>query len=145
MTTPKPTDFWAIVEGRAAPPASAQLVGWRFAGFDEATGVLSCTFEATEAFLNPVGFVQGGMLAAMLDEAMGPVAAAVGRDDSLLSQTLEMKISYMRAAKPGTIRGEGRIVQRGREIIFLEGRLFDAEGRTIAAATATARAHRAAT
>jgi uncharacterized protein (TIGR00369 family) len=133
------TDFWAIVEGRAAPPASARLVSWRFVGFDEATGVLSCAFEATEAFLNPVGLVQGGILAAMLDEAMGPVAAAVSRG-SLLAQTLEMKISYMRAARMGTIFGEGRILQRGRDILFLEGRLFDSERRIIAIATATARA-----
>jgi uncharacterized protein (TIGR00369 family) len=133
------TDFWAIVEGRASPPASARLVNWRFAGFDEATGVLSSTFEATEAFLNPVGLVQGGMLAAMLDEAMGPVAAAVSRG-ATLAQTLEMKISFMRAARAGTIHGEGRILQRGRDIIFLEGKLYDSDRRVIAIATATARA-----
>lgn len=143
MIEAKTTDFWAIVDGRVEPPASAKLVGWRFVGFDEATGVLSCAFEATEAFLNPVGLVQGGILAAMLDEAMGPVAAAVSRG-AVLAQTLEMKVSYMRAARPGTIYGEGRIVQRGREIVFLEGKLFDAERRTIATATATARAHGAA-
>jgi uncharacterized protein (TIGR00369 family) len=133
------TDFWAIVEGRAQPPASARLLNWRFVGFDEAAGVLSCAFEATEAFLNPVGLVQGGLLAAMLDEATGPVAAAVSRG-ALLAQTLEMKVSYMRAARAGVIYGEGRILQRGREIMFLEGRLLDPEKRVIAIATATARA-----
>ncbi len=132
-------NFRDIVEGRALPPPSARLLGWRYVGLDEASGTLSCAFEATEAFLNPAGVVQGGILASMLDEAMGPVAAAVSGGE-IFAQTLEMKVNYLRAGRPGPIFGEGRIVQRGREILFLEGRLTDADGRTIATATATARA-----
>lgn len=132
-------NFRDIVEGRALPPPSARLLGWRFVGFDEATGMLSCAFEATEAFLNPAGVVQGGILASMLDEAMGPVAAAVSGGE-IFAQTLEIKVSFLRAARVGGIFGEGRIVQRGRDILFLEGRLTDAQGRVLATATATARA-----
>lgn len=132
-------NFSDIVEGRALPPPSARLLGWRFVSLDQEAGVLRCAFEATEAFLNPAGVVQGGILASMLDEAMGPVTAAVSGGE-VFAQTLEMKISYLRAARPGPIFGEGRIVQRGREILFLEGRLTDADGRVLASATATARA-----
>ena len=130
-------DFWAVAEGRALPPPSARLVNWRFIDLSE-DDVLSCAFEATDAFLNPAGFVQGGILAAMLDEAMGPVVAAVSREP-VFTQTLEMKISYMRGARPGIIFGEGRVLHRGRSIVFLEGRLLDAERKLIAIATATAR------
>lgn len=130
-------DFWAIAEGRVPPPPSARLVGWRFLGLDDG-GILSCSFEATEALLNPAGLVQGGILATMLDEAMGPVVAAISRE-RIFTQTLEMKISYMRAAGMGTIFGEGRILHRGRSIVFLEGRLVDPERKLIAIATATAR------
>jgi len=132
-------NFRDIIEGRALPPPSARLLGWRFVSFDEATATLKCAFDATSAFLNPAGVVQGGMLASMLDEAMGPVAAAVS-GGAVFGQTLEMKVSYYRAAKPGCIFGEGRIVQRGREILFLERHLQDADGRLLASATATARA-----
>jgi uncharacterized protein (TIGR00369 family) len=130
-------DFWAIVDGRALPPPSARLLGWRFVRLDDA-GVLHCAFEATEAFLNPTGFVQGGIVAAMLDEAMGPVVAATTRQP-LLAQTLELKTSFLRGAYPGTILGEGRVLHRGREIAFLEGRLLDPEQNLIATASATAR------
>ena len=138
-TTETSLNFSDIVEGRALPPPSARLLGWRFVSLDPEAGVLRCAFEATEAFLNPAGVVQGGILASMLDEAMGPVTAAVSGGE-IFAQTLEMKISYLRAARPGPIFGEGRIVQRGREILFLEGRLTDADGRILAQATATARA-----
>jgi uncharacterized protein (TIGR00369 family) len=130
-------DFWAIVDGRALPPSSARLVNWRFIGLDEG-GVLACAFEATELFLNPAGFVQGGILATMLDEVMSPVVAAVSRE-RVFTQTLEMKISYLRGTRPGTIFGEGRMLHRGQSIVFLEGRLLDSERKLIAVATATAR------
>lgn len=132
-------DYNAIVEGRAAPPPSARLLGWRHVGFDAETGTLTVSFQATEEFLNPAGMVQGGMLAAMLDDTLGPVASAVS-GGALFAQTLEMKVSYLRPGRVGTIYGEGRIVRRGREILFLEGRLYDGGGKTIATATATARA-----
>ncbi|MGH2341761.1 PaaI family thioesterase [Segnochrobactraceae bacterium EtOH-i3] len=134
-------DYNAIVEGRAAPPPSARLLGWRHLGFDTETGTLTVSFEATEDFLNPAGMVQGGMLAAMLDDTLGPVASAVS-GGALFAQTLEMKVSYLRPGRVGTIFAEGRIVRQGREILFLEGRLYDADGKTIATATATARAVR---
>jgi len=129
-------DFWAVAEGRAAPPPSARLVNWRFAGLND--GTLSCTFEASEAFLNPAGFVQGGILATMLDEAMSPVIAAV-LSQRVFTQTLEMKVSYLHPARQGTIFGEGRILKRGNRIAFLEGRLFDQERNLLAVGSATAR------
>ncbi len=134
-------DYNAIVEGRAAPPPSARLLGWRHLGFDKETGTLRASFEATADFLNPAGMVQGGMLAAMLDDTLGPVASAVS-GGALFAQTLEMKVSYLRPGRVGTIYSEARIVRQGREILFLEGRLHDAEGNTIATATATAKAVR---
>jgi uncharacterized protein (TIGR00369 family) len=127
-------DFWAIVEGRAPPPPSARLLNWRFVGLDDA-GVLHCAFEPTQAFLNPTGFVQGGILAATLDEAMSPVVAATSRE-TVLAQTLEMKTSYLRSARLSAILGEGRVLHRGREIVFLEGRLLDPLQNLIAVASA---------
>ena len=74
----------------------------------------------------------------MLDEAMSPMVAAISRE-SVFVQTLEMKTSYLRGARLGTIFGDGREVHRGRDIVFLEGGLLDPQRNIIAAATATAR------
>lgn len=137
-----PLNFLDIVEGRAPPPPSSLLLGWRFISLDRANGTLSCSFEATGSFLNPAGVIQGGFLAAMLDETMALAAAAICGGD-IFVQTLEMKVSYLRAGRIGTIFGTGGIVQRGPDILFLEGRLFDAEARPIATATATSRALKA--
>lgn len=130
--------FSDIVAGRAPPPPAARLLGWRFISFDPAAGTLCVSFEAKDGFLNPAGIVQGGILAAMLDETMSPTVAAVAAEE-VFAQTLEMKVSFLRPAQIGQITGEGRIVRRGREIAFLEGRLLDISGQILATASATAR------
>jgi len=55
------------------------------------------------------------------------------------SVTIDLSVSFLAAAKPGLLYGEGRVVQRGRTIAFLEARLSDAGGRIVARSTASAR------
>jgi uncharacterized protein (TIGR00369 family) len=95
-------------------------------------------FEGKPEFLNPLGTVQGGFLTAMLDDTVGPTATAA-LPAGQFTQTLEIKTSFLRPAKVGPIFAEARVVHRGRDILFLEGFLCDAEGRMLATATATMR------
>jgi uncharacterized protein (TIGR00369 family) len=130
--------FWDAVEGRAPMPPAAMLLGWKLQAVDPDKGTVRVEFEARAEFLNPIGTVQGGILTAMLDDTMGPAAAAhLGGD--VFCQTLELKTSFLRPARPGKLYGEGRVVHRGRDVVFVEGRLVDPEGRVIATATATTR------
>jgi uncharacterized protein (TIGR00369 family) len=85
-----------------------------------------------------MGTVQGGILTAMLDDTMGPAAsAALG--GTAFAQTLELKTSFHRPGRVGKLYGEGRVVHKGRDIVFMEGALKDPEGNLIATASATAR------
>ena len=60
-------------------------------------------FQATEQFLNPMGAIQGGFLTAMLDETMGPAAiSALPAGQGV--PTLELKVSFIRPARPGPPR-----------------------------------------
>jgi uncharacterized protein (TIGR00369 family) len=130
--------FWDMVEGRVAAPPAAVLLGWRLVAVDPGKGTIRVAFEAKREFLNPIGTVQGGILTAMLDDTMGPAAAA-HLGGKAFCQTLELKTSFLRPARPGPLYGEGRVVHRGRDVVFVEGRLKDAGGRLIATATATTR------
>jgi uncharacterized protein (TIGR00369 family) len=130
--------FWDMVEGRVAAPPAARLLGWTLLEIDPEKGTVRVAFEAREEFLNPIGTVQGGILTAMLDDTMGPAAAATLGGDAFC-QTLELKTSFLRPARPGKLYGVGRVVHRGRDVVFMEARLEDAEGRVIATATATGR------
>lgn len=63
--------FWEAVEGRAPLPAAAATLGWELVSVSPEDGTIEVAFNASEAFLNPAGFIQGGFLAAMLDDTMG--------------------------------------------------------------------------
>ena len=94
-------------------------------------------FTARPEFTNPVGDVQGGFLAAMLDDTMGPAIVST-LEAGEFAPTLEMKINYLKAARPGVLVGEAHVVKRGRAVAFAAGELRDESGDLVATATATA-------
>ncbi|HEV7628057.1 MAG TPA: PaaI family thioesterase, partial [Streptomyces sp.] len=107
--------FWDMLEGRVPPPPSAATLGWELIGMDPDAGTIEVAFEAGEQFTNPGGAVQGGFVAAMLDDAMGPALAAT-LSEKQLAPTLDLHVQYLRPARPGRLVGRGRVVQRGKEV-----------------------------
>jgi len=130
--------FWDMIEGRRPPPPAAALLGWRLREINPEAGTIVVTFFAGADFLNPLGFVQGGILGAMLDDTIGPAAMA-HLGGHAFPQTLELKTSFLTGACAGEIVGRARVIHRGQDILFLEGTLEDEAGRLLATATATAR------
>lgn len=119
-------------------PTAAITLGWSLVDADIERGEVEVSFEATEDFLNPAGTVQGGFLTAMLDDTMGPALAAT-LDDGQYGTTIDLKVSFLRPAKPGRLTGRGRIVHRGGTIAFLAGELLDESGQVVAVGSATTR------
>ncbi|WP_067826699.1 PaaI family thioesterase [Actinomadura kijaniata] len=130
--------FWDVQHGRVPPPPAAVTLGWELVHVDPDAGTIDVAFEAGERFLNPAGVVQGGFLAAMLDDTLGPALVATlppGR----FAPTLNLQVQFLRPARPGRLLGHGEVVKRGRDICFLSGTLSDADGTLLATATATAK------
>lgn len=74
----------------------------------------------------------------MLDSTMGCAAIASLQPEQAIL-TLEIKVTFLRPALPGVIRGFGRLLQRGRSILFVEGELRDPKGNVLARASSTLR------
>ncbi len=125
------------LDGHPRPPC-AELLGWEIVDARPADGWIRTRFEARPEFLNPAGYIQGGFLAAMLDDTMGP-AMFIYSEGRLFTPTIEMHVSFLCPAKPGPLYGEGQVVQAGTSIAFLEGKLMDLSGTLLARARATAR------
>jgi uncharacterized protein (TIGR00369 family) len=125
------------MEGRAAPPPAAELLGFRLIAIDPDAGTIEVAFTATEQFLNPAGTIQGGFLAAMLDDTLGPALVAT-LGDGEWAPTTDLHVQFLRPAAPGELRGHGRIVRRGKDVAFMAGELRDGDGELVATATATA-------
>jgi len=125
------------LDGLPTPPC-AELLGWHVLDARPTEGWIRIGFVAKPEFTNPAGFVQGGFLAAMLDDTMGP-AAFVMSEGALYTVSVDFHVSFLAPAKPGPLIGEGRVVQLGKSIGFLEATLSDQAGTRIARATSSAR------
>jgi uncharacterized protein (TIGR00369 family) len=133
--------FWDVMEGRAAPPPAGVLLGWELVAVDPEAGTIEVAYTATDQFLNPFGAVQGGLLAAMLDDTLGPaLVATLGPGES--APTTDLHVQFLRPARPGRLVGRGRIVRKGRDVGFMAGELVDEAGEVVAVATATAQIRR---
>jgi uncharacterized protein (TIGR00369 family) len=130
--------FWDVLNGRREPPAAALLLGFELVSVDPEVGTIEVAFTAGDRFVNPAGDIQGGFLAAMLDDTLGPALVAT-LGDGEWAPTLDLHVQFLAPAKPGRLRGSGRVVRRGREVAFLAGELRAGDPeRIVATATATA-------
>ena len=120
------------------PPPSSKLLGWHVLDARPADGWVRIGFEGKPDFCNPAGFVQGGILSAMLDDTMGP-AVFVITEGKLYTATISMTVNFLSPAKPGRIVGEATVRQLGKTIAFVEGRLMADDGTVLATATTSAR------
>ena len=127
----------SVFDNFLAPPC-AETLGWQLMEADEASGTVRVSMEGKSAFCNPGGNIQGGFIAAMLDDTLGPTVLVKSYGTHYCA-TIDLNISFLAPARPGRFIGVGRIVKMGRTIAFLEGELRDAEERLIAKATASAR------
>lgn len=123
---------------RLPAPPCAQLLGWQVLDARPDEGWIRIGFEARPEFRNPAGFIQGGFLAAMLDDTMGPAVFA-HTQGALYTATIDMHVSYLSPARVGPIFGEGQVVQLGKTIGFVEARLMDQDGLWLAKANASVR------
>ena len=137
MSEDREGPFWDAMEGRAPPPPAAVTLGFKLLEIDPSRGTIRVQFEGKREFLNPMGVVQGGFLAAMLDDTLGP-ALVCTLPPGQFAPTIELKVNFIKPAQLGLLFGEGRIVARGNTIAFLASELRTGAGELITA-TATAR------
>ena len=121
---------------RRAPPTAAFL-NTELLEVDQDAGTVRMAFTIGQELCNPNGSVQGGIVAAMLDDAAA-YAAIVFSKKKIFVPTLEMKVSFFRAAKMGRLYANGRCIKFGRKISFMEADLEDEDGQLLARLSTTA-------
>ena len=100
---------------------------------DEDKEICRVSFPMSDMLKNPQGSLHGGAMATAMDISMGHLVNKVAGPGA----TIEMKVQFMRPVTEGTVTCEGRFTRRGRSLAFMESRLFDANGKLAALATAT--------
>jgi uncharacterized protein (TIGR00369 family) len=123
---------------RLEVPPCSRLLGWRLLDARPEQGWVRIGFDGKPEFCNPAGFIQGGILTAMLDDTMGP-AVFIMTEGKLYTATISMTVNFLAPAKPGPIVGEADVTQIGKTIAFVEARLTAQDGVVLATSTASAR------
>lgn len=129
-----PPNIQAILK---RPSGASTILGLELLEIDRDAMRVKIAFHATDDICNKWGGIHGGMVAAMLDD-LNSIAVGLTLAWGQISPTLEMKTSYIAAARPGTLIGEGWIVKRGKSVAFTEAELRDAEGTLLATSSSTA-------
>lgn len=120
---------------------AARLVGFSVEDFSIEEGWLEAGFDPDPQLRNLRGGVQGGMICAMLDEVMS-LAVVIHEGFTVGVPTLEMKTSFLAPLPLAPCRGRGEAVRVGRNIAFMEGVIWTADGEVAARATATCQVRR---
>lgn len=129
-----PPNIQAIL--RKPSPASAYL-GLEFIACDPQAGTVTVAYNAGENLCNLWGGIHGGMVSAMMDDVLS-LALGLTIDWGQITPTLELKTSFLQAARPGRLTAQARVIRRGKSISFAEATLSDAEGAVLATASTTA-------
>ncbi len=108
-------------------------IGMRLRFFLEPEGGVLSTLRLPKRFQGPHGFVHGGVIAAILDEAMSKAIHAGTHGRTIMALTRHMETEYLRPTPLGaalTLRGrEDRVEGRKH---FCSATVADAEGQVLA-------------
>ncbi len=96
-------------------------------------GVGHVVLDAADEHLNPHGTVHGGVLATMLDVAMGTAVATAGGDSPV---TVSLTVTYLEPGRPGRLEATARVRKRGKRLLVVEGQV-EQDGDVVADALAT--------
>jgi uncharacterized protein (TIGR00369 family) len=126
----------ALQSGEFPPPPFAVLIGMWITEVSEGRVVFAA--EPSESHYNPLGTVHGGVIATLLDSALGCAVQSMLPAGTSYT-TLELKVNYLRpiTTKTGTVYAEGKIIHLGGRIATAEARLTDADGKLYAHSTTT--------
>lgn len=130
------TRWQEIVEGKVSFPVNESM-GFELQPAEHPEETISYTWTIPAHYANSEGNLQGGVMAAFIDAVLGTVTTP--HLPAYKYPTLaEMKVSFFRPARIGsTITGNGRVVKRGRRILFAEVEVTDEAGKLLAKASGT--------
>lgn len=106
--------------------------------YDAAEQSVTAGFTVRREYCHTNGTIaQGGFITAWLDASMAQ-AVLHATEHAYSVASLEIKVSFLERVGPGEGRAVGRVVRLGKRVAFMEGELFNPDGKLAAQATSTA-------
>jgi uncharacterized protein (TIGR00369 family) len=98
-------------------------------------GRAAVRFEAGDEHLNPAGTLHGGVLATLVDTAMGQAVRSTTGDGGTPA-TSQLTVTYLRPGRPGVLEVRASVRSRGEHLTVVEAEV-EQDGRAVAHALAT--------
>jgi uncharacterized protein (TIGR00369 family) len=119
----------AIDRLNAGLPEFIHMLGGRVV--EAGSDALTMSFDIGRQFCHSGDIVQGGFITAMLDAAMSHAVFML--DDTVVGlSSLEISTRYLEVTRAGPLAAVGRIVRLSYKTAFLDGQLFNADGKLLA-------------
>jgi uncharacterized protein (TIGR00369 family) len=118
----------------ASKPPIAALIGFDVEEIGQGRAVGS--LQAGPQHANPMGTLHGGVLCDLADAAMGMAfASTLAPEESFTTMTLG--INFFRPVWQARLRAEARVVNRGKNVGYVECEVADQDGKHVAKANST--------
>lgn len=99
---------------------------------EEGYGVIS--YQVREEMTNPFGTIQGGIMAALIDDTMG--LAFLTLNNEFLYTTTNLHVNYLFGAKEGEeVFVKAQVVRIGKKISNIECKVYNQNGEVICTST----------
>lgn len=123
-----------IRKASAKRPPIAELLGFNVEGI--ANGHAVGTLQTGPQHANPMGTLHGGVLCDLTDAAMGMAFASTLAPDESFT-TMSLSINFFRPVWQSQLRAEARVIQRGKNVGYVECEVTDENGKQIAKASSS--------
>ena len=121
------------MSGQTGPGGFAERIG--AAVEDTGDGSARIAFEVRDEHLNPAGTLHGGVVATLVDTAMGQ-AVRTTTGEGEVPATSQLTVTYLRPGTPGPLVVTGRLRTRGAHLTVCEADV-EQDGEALAHAVAT--------
>ena len=97
-------------------------------------GAMEVEYHVREDMCNPMGTLHGGIAATILDDIVGTMVYALGREFGFTS--VNLNCDFLNPAVVGDVLvAKSQVIRAGKNIVHVEGRLVNAHGRIVAKCT----------
>jgi uncharacterized protein (TIGR00369 family) len=108
-----------------------ELLGIRGEALEQGRAVVQVEIEPQ--LMNSRDRAHGGVIMTLLDQAMAAAARSFENGTTRVN-TVSLSVNFIAAAS-GSLRGEGRVLRRGRSLVFCVGEVRDGRDTVVANAT----------
>ena len=109
-----------MIAAEKLPPIH-HLLGGHDVTYDVSQGSLQAKYQALADFTNPKNTVEGGMICAMLDDAMGILAHVV---ENKPSSTVSLSMEFLRPCQIGEVLVMAQVIRQGKSVLNLESQAW---------------------